>query len=151
MKQVLIYTDGACSGNPGPGGWAAVLQYGPHERVLSGAEPQTTNNRMEMTAALEALRALTAPCRVHLHTDSAYLARAFNEGWLERWQRNGWKTSSKKAVENRDLWEALLSAAGRHDVMWIKVKGHAEDALNNRVDALAVEAMTLAREIGHER
>ena len=145
MKDVLIYTDGACSGNPGPGGWAAVLQYGPHERVVSGAEPETTNNRMELRAALEALRALHEPCRVALHTDSAYLARAFNEGWLKNWQRNGWKNSKKKPVENRDLWEALLEQTARHRVRFIKVKGHADDPLNNRVDGLAVAAMNAFR------
>jgi ribonuclease HI len=141
MKHVTIYTDGACSGNPGPGGWAAVLKYGRRERVLSGGKPQTTNNRMELRAAVEALQALTEPCRVSLHTDSAYLERAFNEGWLDRWQRNGWKTAAKKPVENRDLWEELLALTDRHDVRWIKVKGHADDPVNNRVDGLAVEAM----------
>ncbi len=148
LKHVIIYTDGACSGNPGPGGWAAVLAYGPHERVVSGAEPQTTNNRMELRAALEALRALKEPCRVSLHTDSAYLARAFTEGWLSNWQRNGWRTSSKKPVENKDLWEALLAQTDRHKVRWVKVKGHAGDPTNNRVDALAVEAMNRARQNG---
>ncbi len=145
MKHVIIYTDGSCSGNPGPGGWAAVLKYGRHERVVSGAAPETTNNRMELTAALEALRALKEPCRVSLHTDSAYLARAFNEGWLNNWQRKGWRTANKKPVENKDLWEGLLEQATRHRVSWIKVKGHADDPINNRVDALAVEAMELGR------
>lgn len=141
MKTVTIYTDGACSGNPGPGGWAAVLMHGPHERVLAGSAHHTTNNRMELQAAIEALRALKQPCRVKLHTDSAYLARAFNEGWVEKWQRNGWKTSSKKPVENQDLWKELIELTDTHDVSWIKVKGHADNELNNRVDALAVEAM----------
>ena len=145
MKHVIIYTDGACSGNPGPGGWAALLKFGPHERVLSGAAPHTTNNRMELTAALEALRGLKEPCRVSLHTDSAYLVRAFTEGWLEKWRHNGWRNASKKPVENKDLWEGLLEQADRHAVRWIKVKGHADDALNNRVDGLAVEAMNRGR------
>lgn len=101
----------------------------------------STNNRMELTAALEALRALKQPCRVHLHTDSAYLHNAFTQGWLEKWQRNGWKTSSKKPVENKDLWEALLHVSSRHDVTWVKVKGHADNELNNLVDELAVAAM----------
>ena len=140
-KHVEIYTDGACSGNPGPGGWAALLAYGGQERALSGGEPLTTNNRMELTAALEALRALTEPCRVSLHTDSAYLFRAFTDGWLVRWQQNGWKTAAKKPVENQDLWEALLEQDARHDVRWVKVKGHADDERNNRVDRLAVQAM----------
>lgn len=141
MKNVTIYTDGACSGNPGPGGWAALLLYGTQERVLTGAEPLTTNNRMELMAALEALRALREPCRAVIHTDSTYLQKAFDEGWLVRWQRNGWKTAARKTVENRDLWEALLAEAGRHDVRFVKVKGHADDALNNRVDGLAVAAI----------
>lgn len=141
MKDVIIYTDGACSGNPGPGGWAALLIYGDEELVKAGSSPETTNNRMELTAALEGLRALKEPCHVKLHTDSAYLARAFNEGWLDKWQRNGWRTSSKKPVENQDLWKGLLEEAGRHEVTWVKVKGHADNELNNRVDRLAVEAM----------
>ena len=145
LKHVIIYTDGSCSGNPGPGGWAAVLKYGPHERVVTGAAPETTNNRMELRAALEALRALKEPCRVSLHTDSAYLVRAFNEGWLDNWQRKGWRTASKKPVENKDLWEGLLEQAARHHITWIKVKGHADDPLNNRVDELAVEAMNRGR------
>jgi ribonuclease HI len=141
VKHVIIYTDGACSGNPGPGGWGAILKYGENEREISGAEPETTNNRMEMQAAIEALRALKAPCKVSLHTDSAYLARAFTEGWLERWQKNGWKTASKQPVENRDLWTELLKEVGRHEVRWIKVKGHSTDELNNRADRLAVSAL----------
>ena len=117
-KTVTIYTDGACSGNPGPGGWAAVLQYGDQERVLTGAEAETTNNRMEMTAALRALEALKVPCHVMLHTDSAYLAKAFTDGWLANWQRNGWKNSKKKPVENQDLWKALLRAACIVAALW---------------------------------
>ncbi len=145
LKHVIIYTDGSCSGNPGPGGWAAVLKYGRHERVVSGAAPETTNNRMELTAALEALRALKEPCRVSLHTDSAYLTRAFNDGWLDNWVRKGWRTVNKKPVGNKDLWEGLLEQAARHRIAWIKVKGHADDPINNRVDALAVGAMELGR------
>ncbi len=106
----------------------------------------TTNNRMELTAALEALRALKEPCRVSLHTDSAYLERAFNQGWLDNWQRKGWRTASKKPVENRDLWEGLSEQDTRHEIAWVKVKGHADDPMNNRVDGLAVEAMNLARQ-----
>lgn len=145
MKEVIVYTDGACSGNPGPGGWAALLLYDDQERTLTGCARDTTNNRMELTAALEALRALTRPCSVKLHTDSAYLARAFNEGWLENWQSNGWKTSSKKPVQNKDLWKQLLEENDRHEVEWVKVKGHADDPLNNRVDELAVDAIETAR------
>lgn len=141
LKHVIIYTDGACSGNPGPGGWAAVLKYGPHERVISGGARHTTNNRMELTAAVEALKALKEPCRVSLHTDSAYLFRAFKHRWIDRWQRNGWKTASKQPVENQDLWEELIELNKKHTIEWIKVKGHANDKLNNRVDQLAVSAM----------
>jgi len=138
---VVVYTDGACSGNPGPGGWAATLRYGDHERVLVGAAGRTTNNRMEMTAALEALRTLKYPCAVEIHTDSAYLANAFNHRWIDNWVRRGWKTAGKKPVENQDLWQQLLEQVGRHRVKWVKVKGHAGDEGNNRVDKLAVEAM----------
>ncbi len=141
VKRVTIYTDGACSGNPGPGGWAAILQHGEHERELTGGEAQTTNNRMELTAAAEALKALREPCEVDLHTDSAYLHRAFKERWVDRWQRNGWKTASKKPVENQDLWKELIEQSKRHRINWVKVKGHADDELNNRADRLAVAAM----------
>lgn len=141
QKEVIIYTDGACSGNPGPGGWAALLIYGQRSKELSGGAPQTTNNRMELQAAIEALKALTEPCRVELHTDSNYLAKAFNDGWLANWRRRGWKTASKKPVENQDLWRQLLPLTEKHDVAWIKVKGHADNELNNYVDRLAVSAM----------
>jgi len=141
VKEVIIYTDGACSGNPGPGGWAALLQHNGHEKTIAGGEPLTTNNRMELTAVIEALRALKEPCKVVIHTDSAYVHNAFTAGWLEKWQRNGWKTSSRKPVENQDLWRELLDLSRRHRVKWVKVKGHANDALNNRVDELAVAAM----------
>lgn len=141
MKKISIYTDGACSGNPGPGGWAALLEYGDQTRELSGGEPHTTNNRMELRAAVEALSALKEPCEVTLHTDSAYLHRAFTDRWLDRWQRNGWKTASKKPVENQDLWRDLLKLNAFHRVTWVKVKGHADDLRNNRVDALAVAAV----------
>lgn len=141
MKHVTIYTDGACSGNPGPGGWAAILKYGAQERVLTGGAPHTTNNRMELTAAIEALRALKEKCRVSLHTDSNYLVRAFTDGWVKNWQRNGWITASKNPVENRDLWQILIDLNDFHEVKWIKVRGHADDLLNNRADQLAVEAL----------
>jgi ribonuclease HI len=144
MTDVTIYTDGACSGNPGPGGWAALLipEDDPDatER-LTGGDPHTTNNRMELTAALEALRALESPARVQLHTDSEYLSKAFNEGWLDSWQSNNWQTSSNSDVKNQDLWRALLEEADRHQVDWIWVRGHADDALNIVADELAVAAM----------
>jgi ribonuclease HI len=138
--MVELWTDGACSGNPGPGGWAALLRWNGREKELTGGEAATTNNRMELTAVLEGLRALTRPVEVVVHTDSAYVQRAFGDGWLQRWQRNGWKTAAKKPVENRDLWEALLEAAKPHQVRFERVKGHAGVELNERVDLLAVQA-----------
>jgi len=141
--EVVIYTDGSCSGNPGPGGWAAILGFDGRERVITGAARQTTNNRMELTAAIEALRVLKYPCNVTVHTDSSYLERAFNDGWIDNWIKKGWKTASKKPVGNQDLWQDLLKLTNIHDVRWVKVKGHADNDLNNRVDRLAVEAMKL--------
>lgn len=141
MKQIEIYTDGACSGNPGPGGWAAVLRYGEHRRELAGYQPSTTNNRMELFAAIMALQALKQPCEVNLHSDSSYLINAFEKGWLTKWQTNGWKTSNKSDVENKDLWQLLLREAQRHQICWCKVKGHADDVENNRCDHLARTAI----------
>ncbi len=138
--RVIIYTDGACSGNPGPGGWAAILRFGDAERALSGGEPLTTNNRMEMTAAIESLNALKRPCRVDLFTDSQYLMQGMTS-WMKSWKQRGWKTADNKPVKNAELWRALDEAASRHDVSWHWVRGHAEDETNNRVDALAVAAM----------
>jgi ribonuclease HI len=140
-KHVTLYTDGACSGNPGPGGWGALLQFGEQEKTLKGAEPATTNNRMELTAVIEGLRALKEPCRVTVHTDSAYIVNAFHDDWISGWKRRGWKTAGKKPVKNRDLWEALLREVERHDVTFVKVKGHADDARNNYVDGIAVQAI----------
>ena len=137
MKKVFIYTDGACSGNPGPGGWGAVLMYGQFKKEISGGEKMTTNNRMELMAAISALNALKEPCEVDLFTDSAYLCRAFSEHWVTNWQRNGWKTSGKKEVENRDLWELLIAHTHKHNISWHKVKGHSDNAYNNRCDELA--------------
>ncbi len=139
MKDVVVYTDGACSGNPGPGGWGAILMFGPHQKEISGFEPATTNNRMELTAAVKALEALTEPCNVILHSDSAYLVNTFQQGWLNKWQLNGWKTSNKGPVENQDLWKKLLSLTGKHNVKWVKVKGHSDNEYNNRCDKLARE------------
>lgn len=132
-----MYTDGACSGNPGPGGWGSILLYGEKKKEINGGEADTTNNRMEITAALMALRALKEPCEVDLYTDSAYLCNAFLKRWLDNWQKNGWINASKKPVENRDLWEALLAAAAPHTLHMHKVKGHADNAFNNRCDELA--------------
>lgn len=142
--EVTIYTDGACSGNPGPGGYGAVLIYGKHAREISGGEPRTTNQRMELRAAIEALRALRQPCRVRLHSDSAYLVNCFLQRWYETWIRNGWKNRSKKPVENRDLWEELLRLGEIHEIEWVKVAGHAGDPLNERCDELAREAAEAA-------
>jgi ribonuclease HI len=134
---VEIFTDGACLGNPGPGGWGAVLRFGRHEREIYGAEPETTNNRMELTAAIQALESLTRPSTVHLYTDSVYLRRGITE-WVLVWKRNGWKTKDKKPVKNVDLWTRLDAAAQRHDVQWFWVKGHAGHPENERADELAV-------------
>ncbi len=140
MKRVEVYTDGACSGNPGVGGWGAILIYGAARKEISGAEAYTTNNRMEMTAAIEALRRLKQPCEVELYTDSSYLHNGFTKGWVWNWLRNGWKTANKKPVENQDLWKALLELSTLHKITWNKVKGHADNENNNRCDKLATEA-----------
>ncbi len=137
VKRITIYTDGACSGNPGPGGWGAILMYGDVKKELSGYEPGTTNNRMELTAAIEALDALKEPCQVDLYSDSAYLVNAFLQDWLGKWQIKGWVNSKKEPVENQDLWQELLRLSRKHKVKWIKVKGHSDNALNNRCDELA--------------
>ena len=146
MKQVTIYTDGACSGNPGPGGWGAVLMFNGFRKEMSGYEPHTTNNRMEMTAAIEALSALKEPCAVSLHSDSSYLVNAFEQHWLDNWRRRNWIKSDKKPVENVDLWQRLLELTGVHAVTWIKVKGHADNVENNRCDELAMLAIRQARD-----
>ena len=139
--NVIIYTDGACSRNPGPGGWGCVLLYKEHRKEYSGAEKMTTNNRMELTAAIEALKLLNRSCSVDLYTDSAYLCNAFEQHWLSNWQRNGWKTAAKKDVENKDLWEELLKLCSVHTVQFHKVKGHSTNVENNRCDELARNAI----------
>lgn len=136
MKQIEIFTDGACRGNPGPGGWGALLRYGEHERELCGGEPNTTNNRMELMAAIRALESLKEPCQVALTTDSEYVRKGITE-WLANWKRRGWKTAAKKPVKNADLWQALDQAAARHSVDWHWVKGHSGHAENERADQLA--------------
>ncbi len=135
---VTVYTDGACSGNPGPGGWGAVLIWNGNEKEISGGDPQTTNNRMEMKAVIEALKALTKPCEVHIHSDSALIINAMTQGWIENWQARGWRKADKKPVENKELWQEMLEAVNGHKVKWVKVKGHSGDPLNERVDQLAV-------------
>ena len=151
-RRVSIWTDGACSGNPGPGGWGAVLRYGAHEKELRGGEAFTTNNRMELTAAIQALESLTRPAHVILHTDSQYL-RGGVVDWIAGWKRNGWRTAAKKPVKNEDLWRALAAAAERHTIVWRWVKGHADDERNNRADKLAREGMApfLAKPPARER
>ena len=138
MKTVTIYTDGACSGNPGPGGWGAILEWQGHEKELSGGEAQTTNNRMELTAVLTALSLLKEPCIVELYSDSKYVVDAIDKGWLYGWQKKGWIKADKKPVLNVDLWQRLLLELKRHDVHLHWVKGHAENEKNNRCDQLAV-------------
>ena len=138
-KQVLLYTDGSCSGNPGPGGWGAVLLYGEHKLELSGGEESTTNNRMELTAAIRGLSALKEPCNVTLYTDSRYIEQAIGQGWLQGWMKKGWKKADGKPVLNRDLWEVLASLIKLHQVRLIWVKGHAENEYNNRCDFLATQ------------
>ncbi|MFT3805367.1 ribonuclease HI [Arenimonas sp.] len=145
MKQVEIHTDGACLGNPGPGGWGALLRYGKTEREISGGEAHTTNNRMELMAAIMALEALKSACRVVLHTDSKYVQQGIGE-WLPNWLRRNWKTSGGDPVKNQDLWMRLHAAAARHQVDWRWVKGHAGHADNERVDALARQAAEAMRE-----
>ncbi len=138
MKTVTVYTDGACSGNPGPGGWCAILRYGEIQKQLSGGEAKTTNNRMELTAVIEALRALKTPCRVELYSDSKYVIDALEKGWARGWKKRGWVKSDKKPALNPDLWELLLSLCDMHDVQCHWVKGHAENKYNNRCDQQAV-------------
>ncbi|NNF67789.1 MAG: ribonuclease HI [Gammaproteobacteria bacterium] len=140
MKQVVIHTDGACRGNPGPGGWGAILSAGKTEKELSGVESPTTNNRMELTAAIKALQALKRPAQVTLYTDSTYLLRGVTE-WMEGWKKRGWRTASKKPVKNRDLWEQLSEVIEEHDIEWVWVKGHSGDPGNERADLLANIAM----------
>jgi ribonuclease HI len=139
MKKVEIYTDGACKGNPGPGGWGAILRMGRHEKEISGGERDTTNNRMELTAAIRALEALIEPCEIALHSDSKYVLDGITK-WVHGWQRNGWKNASKQPVRNADLWHELIAAAKPHRVDWIWVRGHDGHPENERADALACAA-----------
>ena len=138
MKQVTIYTDGACSGNPGPGGWGAILRYGTVEKELSGGEAQTTNNRMELTGVIRALEALKEPCQVDLYTDSQYITDSINLGWMERWKRNGWMRGKNAPAKNAELWQRIDELCAIHTVSFHWVKGHADNPYNNRCDELAV-------------
>jgi ribonuclease HI len=143
-QRVTIHTDGACSGNPGPGGWGAILTFGDHEKELKGGEPHTTNNRMELMAAIASLEALKRPCVVDLHTDSQYLRNGIMS-WINNWKRNGWRTADKSPVKNVDLWKRLDEALGHHKVQWYWVKGHAGHAMNERADELARAGLVAAR------
>lgn len=137
MKKVVIYTDGACSNNPGVGGFAAILMYNSFEKIISGGEKLTTNNRMELTAVIKGLSALKEPCEVKLHSDSQYIVDAFTKGWIEDWQKKGWRTSNKSEVKNVDLWLELLSLTKIHNVEFVKVKGHSDVEYNNKCDEIA--------------
>lgn len=141
MKEVMIYTDGACSGNPGPGGYGAILFYGKHRKELSGGERATTNNRMEIMAVIKALEILKEPCRVSVYSDSAYVVNCFQKGWIYGWLRNGWVNSKKEPVENQDLWKQLWDLMKKHQVNYVKVKGHSDNEFNNRCDELARAAI----------
>ena len=141
MKKVTIYTDGACSGNPGPGGWGAILIYEENKKEISGSEKQTTNNIMEITAVLEALKLLKFECEVTIYSDSAYVVNAFKQGWLENWVKNNWRTANKEPVKNQELWEELYNLTQKHKVEFVKVKGHSDNEYNNRCDYLATTAI----------
>ena len=145
--HVIVHTDGACSGNPGPGGWGAILSFGDKEKELKGGEPHTTNNRMELMAAISALEALKRPSTVEMHTDSQYVQQGISQ-WITKWKRNGWKTADKKPVKNVDLWQRLDAAMQQHNVRWHWVKGHAGHELNERADRLAVAAIAEMRAAG---
>ena len=138
ISEVTIYTDGACSGNPGPGGWAAILMAGGAKKEMSGGERDTTNNRMELMAVIEGLKALKRPCKVDIYSDSAYVVNAFEQNWIGKWVKNGWKNSAKAEVANSDLWKELINLTSMHNVTFHKVKGHADNEFNNRCDELAV-------------
>lgn len=141
MENVIIYTDGACSGNPGPGGWGSILMYKENKKEISGGKDDTTNNVMEMTAVIEALKMLKFPCNVKIYSDSAYVVNAFNNGWIYNWKKNNWKTADKKPVKNKELWEELYNFTKIHKVEFIKVKGHSDNEFNNRCDELARNAI----------
>ena len=141
--KVQIYTDGACSGNPGPGGWGAILMYDDHKKEISGYNSSTTNNIMEITAVLEAVKLLKFPCELEIYSDSAYVVNAFNQKWIYNWQKNNWKTADKKPVKNKELWEELYSLLEQHKFEFIKVKGHSDNEFNNRCDFLATNEIKI--------
>lgn len=141
MEEVIIYTDGACSGNPGPGGWGAILMYGDYKKEISGANPSTTNNIMELTAVVEALKLIKFPCSIQVYSDSAYVINGFSQGWIYNWIKKGWKTADGSPVKNKDLWQALYQFTQTHKIEFIKVKGHSDNDYNNRCDELARNAI----------
>ncbi len=142
MEKVTIYTDGACSGNPGPGGWGAILMAGTNKKEISGGKKDTTNNVMELTAVIEALKLLKRPCKVDLYSDSAYVVNAFLQNWISGWIKNGWKNSNKEEVKNKELWKELINLTNTHEVTFHKVKGHSDNEYNNRCDELARNAIS---------
>ena len=141
MEKVIIYTDGACSGNPGPGGWGSILMYKENKKEIFGNKENTTNNVMELTAALEALKLLKFPCEVDLYSDSAYLVNGFDKGWIYNWQKNNWQTANKEPVKNKEIWEAIYQMTKVHKIKFIKVKGHSDNEFNNRCDEMARKAI----------
>ena len=141
MEEITIYTDGACSGNPGPGGWGAILMFGDYKKEISGGNKNTTNNIMELTAVIEALRLVKYPCKIKLYSDSAYVVNGFLQGWIYNWVKKGWKTDDNKPAKNKELWEELYNFTKIHEIEFIKVKGHADNEFNNRCDELARSAI----------
>lgn len=141
MEEIIIYTDGACSGNPGPGGWGAILMYKDNKKEISGSSKDTTNNIMELTAVVEALRLVKYPCKISIYSDSAYVVNAFDQGWIYNWLKKGWKTADGSPVKNKELWEELYNFTKVHDIKFNKVKGHADNEYNNRCDELARNAI----------
>lgn len=142
-KEVIIYTDGACSGNPGPGGWGTILMYKDNKKEISGSNPNTTNNVMEITAVIEGLKLLKEPCKVQIYSDSAYVVNAFNQNWIENWIKKNWQNSKKEPVKNKELWIELYALVKKHEVKFIKVKGHSDNEYNNRCDELARNAIAM--------
>ena len=141
MEEIIVYTDGACSGNPGPGGWGAILMFKDYKKEISGGSEDTTNNIMELTAVIEALKIVKYPCKIKIYSDSAYVVNAFNQGWIYNWIKKGWKTADKTPVKNKELWEILYNFTKTHEIEFIKVKGHSDNKYNNRCDELARDAI----------
>ena len=145
MEEIIVYTDGACSGNPGPGGWGAILMFKDYKKEISGGSEDTTNNIMELTAVIEALKIVKYPCKIKIYSDSAYVVNAFNQGWIYNWIKKGWKTADKTPVKNKELWEILYNFTKTHEIEFVKVKGHSDNEYNNRCDELARNAILEVR------